>query len=100
MASAGTHPAPAIATGAVDVAARRGLPLSSAAPRGIEQVRDADDWIITVCDAAHEEFDGDVAAHWSVPDPVRVGTETAFDEAYDELAERIRALLPQLTPRP
>ena len=98
VASAGTHPAQAIARGAADVAARRGLELPSVQPRSIDDVRDPDDWVITVCDAAHEELAGADTAHWSVPDPVRVGTATAYDDAYDEIADRIRAVLPRLTP--
>jgi protein-tyrosine-phosphatase/DNA-binding HxlR family transcriptional regulator len=98
VASAGTHPALEIVPGARDAAARRGLQLDANPPRSIDSVRAADDWIITVCDAAHEEFDGEDVAHWSVPDPVRIGTEAAFDDAYEELSERIRTLLPHLAP--
>ena len=96
--SAGTRPARSIAVGAVEVAARRGLDLPARAPRAFDDAGAADEWVITVCDAAHEELDGLDAAHWSIPDPVRIGTPEAFDDAYDELAERIRALLPRLTP--
>ena len=35
--------------------------------------------------------------HWSVPDPVRVGTAAAFDAAYDDLATRVAHLAPRLT---
>jgi len=92
--SAGTHPAPAIAQGALDVAERRGLDLPRSAPRSIESVRDTGDWVITVCDAAHEELGGEDAAHWSVSDPGRASTPAAYDDAYDELADRIRAVVP------
>ena len=30
--------------------------------------------------------------HWSIPDPVRVGTDEAFDAAYDEITHRIRTI--------
>lgn len=100
VASAGTHPARTIAAGALDVAARRGLDLPATAPRSLDRVRTADDWIITVCDAAHEELDGVDAAHWAVADPVRTGSRAAYDRAYDELAARIQALLPHLAPSP
>jgi protein-tyrosine-phosphatase len=32
--------------------------------------------------------------HWSVPDPVRVGTDAAFEAAYTDLAGRIDRLTP------
>ena len=35
--------------------------------------------------------------HWSIPDPVRTGTDDAFDSAYDELERRITELAPRLT---
>jgi hypothetical protein len=31
--------------------------------------------------------------HWSIPDPVPIGTPAAFDAALGELRERISALL-------
>lgn len=96
VASAGTRPAEAIASGAFDTAARHGLDLPPRTPQAFDGAADGD-WIITVCDAAHEDLDGDDTAHWSIPDPVRIGTAAAFDDAYDELASRIRAILPSLT---
>jgi len=54
-------------------------------------------WVITVCDNAHEEL-GDLAQmHWSVPDPVRIGSDAAFDAACNELASRIDTIAPHLT---
>ncbi|WP_244298350.1 hypothetical protein [Micromonospora cremea] len=37
--------------------------------------------MIAVCDNAHEELTGPVRPrlHWSVPDPVRVNIDAAFD---------------------
>lgn len=63
-----------------------------------------------MCDAAHEEFlptegrPGGGAhlagvSHWSVPDPVAVGTNAAFDAAYDDIAGRVADLAPRLTPQ-
>ena len=47
--------------------------------------------MITVCDRAHEELDpDDTWLHWSIPDPVPVGTKAAFDAALVELRDRIR----------
>lgn len=90
-ASAGTHPAAAIAAGAIATAERHGLPLPEAAPQLLADVAADTDLIITVCDAAHEELGSD-ALHWSVPDPVPSGTDAAFDAAYDDLATRIESL--------
>ena len=50
-----------------------------------------------MCDNAHEEL-GDLAQmHWSVQDPVRVGSDAAFDAAFDQLAGRIDTIAPYLT---
>ena len=59
--------------------------------------------MVTVCDNAHEELDRTAdqryghRLHWSVPDPVRAGTDEAFDHAYDDLARRVTQLAPRLT---
>lgn len=96
-ASAGTHPADRIAPGAVDAARRHGLPLRRVRPRHLDEVVTEDDFLITVCDNAHEELDARPDLHWSVPDPVRVGAASAFDAALDDLARRVAALAPRLT---
>ena len=89
--SAGTHPAPEVAKGAIAAAKRHGLELAGSQPQAYAEVVEETDLVITVCDAAHEEL-GDAALHWSVPDPVRVGTAAAFDAAYRALEERIEEL--------
>jgi len=97
VASAGTRPADAIEPGAVAAARRHGLALLAARPRALAEVLDAGDWLITVCDTAYEELRGRDAAHWSVTDPVRIGTEAAFDTAFEDLARRIDGLAPRIT---
>ncbi|MES2169696.1 MAG: helix-turn-helix domain-containing protein [Actinomycetota bacterium] len=97
-ASAGTHPAARIASGAIDTADRHGMALTTARPRQLDDVLQADDFIITVCDNAHEELDSVGDLHWSVPDPVKSGSVDAFDTAFDELSRRVAALAPHLTP--
>lgn len=96
-ASAGTHPAAAIEPGAIAAANRHGLTLRAARPRALDEVAEADDFVVTVCDTAHEELAGAGRVHWSVPDPVRDGSEAAFDAAFEEIAARIQSLAPMLT---
>ena len=94
--SAGTHPAAAIAPGAIDAAARHHLPLPRRRPRHITEVQHDDDLVITVCDLAHEEL-GDVAAvHWSVPDPLPAGDPGSFDAALAEMVDRVERFAPRL----
>ena len=93
--SAGTHPADRIDPAAIASAARHHLPLHRQHPQAVDDVRAAGDLVITVCDRAHEELRGDL--HWSVPDPVRVGTDAAFDRAFDELDRRVTHLAPHVS---
>jgi protein-tyrosine-phosphatase len=95
-ASAGTHPADRIDPGAIEVAGRHELPLPRLRPRALDDVIGEGDLVITVCDLAHEELGVPHELHWSIPDPVRVGTDAAFDAAYDEIEGRVRALAPRL----
>ena len=81
--SAGTHPADRIAQGAIDVARRHGVDLADLPPRRLDQVAGEGDFVVTVCDNAHEELPGLGGVHWSVPDPLRLGTEDAFEKAFD-----------------
>ncbi|PWU46020.1 ArsR family transcriptional regulator [Micromonospora globispora] len=97
-ASAGTKPASRVHPRAVAVAHRHGLEVD---PGGTAHVRDvvrADDLVIAVCDNAHEDLTGPVRPrlHWSVPDPVRVDTDEAFETAYADLADRVDRLAPAI----
>jgi len=49
---------------------------------------------------AHEDLSGPARPrlHWSVPDPVRVDTDEAFEDAYTDLAGRIDRLAPIVSP--
>jgi protein-tyrosine-phosphatase len=101
-ASAGTHPADRVAAGALAAARRHGLELGKARPRAFADVIADDDYVITVCDRAHEELDATgstppTRTHWSVPDPVRDGSAAAFDAVYDELVRRVDHLAPHVT---
>ncbi|KXC05589.1 helix-turn-helix domain-containing protein [Microbacterium hominis] len=93
--SAGTHPAADVATGAVAAAARHGLDLAGAAPQQIEGLVKDTDFVITVCDRAHEEFPAGMV-HWSVPDPVAVATDEAFEATFADLSARVTRLAPRI----
>ncbi|MCB1283360.1 MAG: helix-turn-helix domain-containing protein [Microthrixaceae bacterium] len=91
--SAGTHPAPRVHPGAVAAARRAGLDLSGAIPQALAEMSDTSALVVTVCDRAHEELvHGEDWLHWSIPDPVAVGTKAAFDAAVAELTDRIRTV--------
>ena len=91
--SAGTHPAARVHPGAVAAAARAGLEMSAAVPRSLDDVGRRPPLVVTVCDQAHEELDGDDGwLHWSVPDPVTDGRRAAFDRTVTELRERITSI--------
>ena len=110
VASGGTRPGDAIARGAVAAARRHRLALVQDQPQPLAGLLRAGDYVVTVCDAAHEEI-GPVetssgrrvrlagTSHWSVPDPVAAGTVAAFDAAYDDLAGRVADLAPRLARR-
>ena len=91
--SAGTHPAVRVHPGAVAAGRRHGLRLGRARTAHVDDVLAGGDLVVAVCDNAHEELAADAARlHWSVPDPVRVGTAAAFDAAYDEISRRVDLL--------
>lgn len=90
--SAGTHPAARMHPGAIAAARRAGIDVADARPRALVPT-DRADVVVTVCDRAHEEIaPGPDWLHWSVPDPVEVGTDAAFDAVVADLDDRIRSL--------
>jgi protein-tyrosine-phosphatase len=95
--SAGTHPAARVHRQAVAAGRRLGIDLQGAVPRSLDTVGRLPQLVITVCDRAHEELATQPGwLHWSIPDPVPVGTRSAFDQAGNDLAQRIRALVPEV----
>jgi protein-tyrosine-phosphatase len=91
--SAGTHPADRVHPGAVAAARRAGLDLADSRPQSLDEVAPPA-LVVTVCDRAHEELPPDPRwLHWSVPDPVPVGTARAFDRTVGELRARMHRLL-------
>jgi ArsR family transcriptional regulator, arsenate/arsenite/antimonite-responsive transcriptional repressor / arsenate reductase (thioredoxin) len=92
--SAGTHPAARVHREAVAAGRRAGLDIGHARPRRLAEVRARPELVVTVCDRAHEELDPQTDwLHWSIPDPVPVGTRAAFDATVEELHDRIGALV-------
>lgn len=90
--SAGTRPAAQVHPGAIAAGRRFGLDLTTATPRPLSSPAPAAQ-LVTVCDQAHEELAPPPTAwHWSIPDPVEVGTDAAFDAAVHALDERITEL--------
>jgi len=91
--SAGTKPGKAIHPLTIRAAHRHGLSLEDSTPRMVPKNLGDSTIVVTVCDAAFEELGRDrVDAHWSIPDPVSLGTDRAFDLVVEELHERITRL--------
>lgn len=92
--SAGTEPAKRVHPGAIRAAARFGIDLASASPKGYEAVIHEPDLVISVCDRAREVGSPFHAPtlHWSIPDPISHPTTSAFRTAFGELASRIERL--------
>lgn len=93
--SAGMEPADRVHPKAIQVGAEFGLDLSNAIPAGYDTLPDDPDVIISVCDRARESGVPSAGRrhHWSVADPVPVGTIRAFRSAFDQIASRMERLL-------
>lgn len=88
--SAGTQPGKEIHPLTLRAAQRHNLKFRDATPRNLPSRIDRETAVITVCDAAFEKLGRDrVQAHWSIPDPVLLGTDHAFDQVVTELKNRI-----------
>jgi len=94
-ASGGTHPADRIEPAAIELARRHGMSLRGR-PQLLIDIREPGDYIVTVCDNAHEELGAADDLHWSVPDPVRSGSDGAFESTFAELAQRVNDLAPRV----
>lgn len=103
-ASAGTHPAARVHPRAASTGRRHGLRLGRAKPVGIGHVLRQGDLVVAVCDNVHEELGTDrQRLHWSIPDPVRVDTDEAFEAAFADIARRVERLTASISvpvPRP
>jgi protein-tyrosine-phosphatase len=92
--SAGSQPSAEVHPKAVRVAAEFGIDISTAEPSGYGQLRMSPDLVVSVCDRARESGLPRAGSHlhWSVPDPVSVGTLGAFRAAFSEIADRVEHL--------
>lgn len=96
--SAGTQPAAAVHPLAVSIAKHHHLNLGTARPRPYATSNSRGRTIITVCDQSHDDLTSPLSRlHWSLPDPVEVGTRAAFESTYQELIERMRPLITRST---
>jgi ArsR family transcriptional regulator, arsenate/arsenite/antimonite-responsive transcriptional repressor / arsenate reductase (thioredoxin) len=117
VSSAGTHPAEHVHPNAVATARRHGLDLTRATTADLTGIPASNEGtlLVAVCDNAHEELtrdglpiaqgEGPASAgrrwlHWHVPDPVRAGTDDAFETAYAQITERVDRLAAVLTDLP
>ena len=99
-ASAGTHPAVRVHPRATATGRRHGLRLGRVRPVGLKQVLQKGDLVVAVCDNVHEELEPDHnRLHWSIPDPVRVDTDDAFETAYADITRRVERLAAAVTGR-
>jgi protein-tyrosine-phosphatase len=99
--SAGTRPAASVHREAIHAAARAGLDIGAARTRSVEDLGETPDLVITVCDVAHEELRplaGAQLLHWSTPDPARIGTPDAFDDALRRVTRRVETVAPHVRP--
>jgi protein-tyrosine-phosphatase/DNA-binding HxlR family transcriptional regulator len=95
-ASAGTRPADRVHRRTISTARRHGLTLGRRRTASVRDVVRPGDLVVAVCDNAYEELDGRPQLHWSVPDPIRSGTDAAFERAFTEIADRIDRLDPAI----
>jgi protein-tyrosine-phosphatase len=93
--SAGSEPAQAVHPTAIRVASERGIDLSDALPQGYSSLKGRSELLITVCDRAREKELPQARrhAHWSIPDPVADGRVGAFRSAFDDIEQRVDALV-------
>jgi protein-tyrosine-phosphatase/DNA-binding transcriptional ArsR family regulator len=101
-ASAGSHPKPLHAK-AVQVMQARGIDLTGRRSKHLSEFSgERFDYVISLCDRVREvcpEFPGAPdLIHWSIPDPAREGSRSAFERTADELATRIDFFIDAIQP--
>jgi protein-tyrosine-phosphatase len=71
------------------------MDLPDVPPRRLEEVAGGD-FVVTVCDNAHEELTTLGGIHWSVPDPLRTNSREAFENAFADISSRVKDLAPRM----
>lgn len=95
--SAGTEPGVAVNPAAIAAARRHGVDLAATAhPKALDEVYREGDYLISVCDRAHEMLAGRAQAHWSIPDPAPNPTDAVFDQTVADLRDRVGRVAPRL----
>jgi len=96
--SAGTMPANRVHPRARRVARSLGLPMREHPPQHLDDVLQADDIVVSVCDAVNEELPvlANPRLHWSIADPSAIDTDPAFIHAANLLRQRVEHLVPHL----
>lgn len=89
-AAGGTTPGSRIHPATVRTARRHKLPLLQEAPVHLDSVLNESDLLITVCDAANAHVRAHPQRlHWSIPDPAREADSQSFENAFQQLTQRI-----------
>ena len=92
--SAGADPVPRVHPKAARAATAFGVDIAGEIPKGYDAVAVQPDLVVSVCDRARESWLPFSAPrlHWSIPDPVRLGSQDAFRSAFADIAERVDQL--------
>ena len=96
--SAGTAPANRVHPRARRAARTLGLPMREHPPQHLDDVLQADDIVVSVCDAVNEELLvlANPRLHWSIADPSAIDTDPAFIHSAGLLRQRVERLAPRL----
>jgi arsenate reductase len=99
--SAGTSPAGVVMSHAVAVLKERGIDISGHYSKGLDEVPDRFDMVITLCDSAVRECPAPLIKarheHWSTPDPSFVdGNREAVRAAFRQVRDRLESQITEL----
>jgi len=89
--SGGTDPADRVHPMARRTARGHGVDLSLGAPKRVAAADLEHALVVTVCDRA-DDSTAQPHLHWSIPDPVAVGTGHAFSASWEAIEERVASL--------
>lgn len=91
VSCSGTHPANKIHPLTFSTAAKNKVILLNDLPQSMPKRIPTHTTVITVCDEAFDQLGPEVVdMHWSIPDPVSIGTAVQFQRTFGELVRRIQ----------